>query len=370
MQAASGYGQSAFPASKSLVRLPPVPEASWPPPGPGERSAMLGAPPSSRSEEPPAGEGHPVAGWAPMPDSSGLSSSQTSLDASDSSDPDLGEGTLGRGRGWPGCRRPGPDAVGEPRRGPPCRPLEAPTEDALDEPRSASGVSPASQSDREAELSESWTRKADTFWNSWREGQDRPLTEEGVWDPTDDPEQVPGTDAGGESRAEGAGSWGGGLPWRWVGGLASSAGATERREGGDVTHSLHSTSPATPQHQEQQQHTPHWVGVRASGSEPESPDGGRRSVRRCLWVGPMILVVSSASPTPQEVSPLCGLSSGAQNCSCLRDRLAASALSCCLKMDVPTGSPPTVFYLLIGTAMGGGGGGPQARRWRERLAVT
>lgn len=240
VQAASGGVCLALPVSDPLVRLPLVPEASCPIPGPKEGRAVWGAPPFSRSE------GCPEAGRPPAPGQP--SSPQTSPDASDSSDPGLGVGTSrrpGADSGPPDTAEkasgglaplpPGPSQAAHPLPG--CSPQASPGEGPRDQIGSASGGPPASQSDREPELSESWTRTADTFWNSWREGHDRLPPEEGVQDRTGDPGQVPAADSHGEPGAKGAVSWGRGLAWRCVGGAASSAagGAAERERGVGVT---------------------------------------------------------------------------------------------------------------------------------------
>lgn len=183
-------------------------------------------------------------------------------------------------------------------------------------------------------------------------------------DPSGDPEQVPGTDAGRESRAKGVGSRGGGLPWPQVGDLASSAGATERREGGDVTHSLHSASPATPQHRSCSNTHPTGTSsgdVQARGSEPESPDGGRRHGwghrGRAYDPGGEL---SLTHPTGSE-SPLLAL-------SLETDWLPLPVLP--FESRCSNRGATSHHYLPIGTAMGGGGAGPKLdRRW-ERLAGT
>lgn len=272
-----------FPTSDPVVMLPLVPEASCPSPGPEAGRAGRGALPLDRSEEPPAGEGRPEAGWAPAPGSGRPSSSHTPLDTSDT---DLEVGTSPRGSCQPACWRPGtadsgpPDTADRPGRGLALLPSglsQAPRgEDARVLGSSASGLSPASQSDREPELSDSCTRIADTFWNSGREGQDRLLMEEGARDPAEDAEQVPGADTDREPGAAGAKSWGRGLPCCGVGGTASSAAAGAAERGRWGRRESHTCSPSrVPELRHLQ---PALLGPSARGSEPENPGRGRRNI--------------------------------------------------------------------------------------------
>ena len=172
--AASGDLPLVFPAFEPLVGLPLVPESSCPSPGPKKGGRTRGPPACSRWDEPPVGKQHPGASPAPAPGSLRPSGSQTSLDASGSSEPDRGDGVLGS----PPAGSGPPAPAQEPRReraplpfspsqvsGPPPQwnPQEPPAESPPDRLRSAPGVSPASPSDKETELSESWTRMADAF---------------------------------------------------------------------------------------------------------------------------------------------------------------------------------------------------------------
>lgn len=143
-----------------------------------------------------------------------------------------------------------------------------------DQARLASGVSPASQSDSEAELSESCTRMADTFRNSWRDGQDRLSPEGEAGDGAEDPEQVLGADSASEPRSEGARSRARGLPSGWVGGAANPAAAAAAERGGFRDDGDTFSTEGAPQHWEDQP-PPH--GPHASGSEPENP--GQRQKR-------------------------------------------------------------------------------------------
>lgn len=162
VSADSGDLPLVFPVFDPLVGLPRVPESSCPSPGPKKRSRTGGP------QRVPGGMS-PL--WASSLRPSG---SQTSLDASDSSEPDRGDRVLGS----PAAGSGPPAPAQAPRReraplpfspsqvsGPPPQwdPREPPAESPPDWLRSAPGVSPASPSDKETELSESWTRMADAF---------------------------------------------------------------------------------------------------------------------------------------------------------------------------------------------------------------
>lgn len=164
----------AFPVSDPLVGLPLVPESSRPSPGPRKGGRARGTPACSKWDVRPAGEQCSEAGPAPAPGSRGLSWPQTSLDSSDCSD--LNHRDWATGRPPAGARPPAPVPEPCPERalvpsspsqvsGPP--PWWNPQESGAGSPpaqlRSVSTVSPASPSEREVGLSESWTRMADAF---------------------------------------------------------------------------------------------------------------------------------------------------------------------------------------------------------------
>lgn len=127
--------------------------------------------------------------------------------------------------------------------------------------------SPASQSERETELSESCTSVADAFWNSWREQQDSPLREEAAGDP----EQVRGADPDSDSGPSPRG-----LP---ACGLEGAA-AAERGAFGGEAHSPHALSPPwgtdgpqPPSHRTQ-----------AGGPNQKTLDGQKKCAR--AWLSP------------------------------------------------------------------------------------